>query len=118
MVDPLFSPFNSYVWCFGNFDYGNGFYSVFPLSNLKDELDDDVLHSVMQLTHPNKALFKARELKEKRNVNFGKGIYLLVFNLYGIAFQFICVGLPFCEEEALLIYDLIISHGLYGVLSN
>ena len=82
--------------------------SLLSLSNLKDELDNDFLHCVMQLTYSHEAMIKTRELKEKGNANFMKGGCLLASNLYEKALQYVCVGLSSREEEGLLMNDFVI----------
>ena len=51
-------------------------------------------------------------MQEKGNAEFQEGMYALASNLYVKALQFVCVDLPSCREEALLMNDLAISLNL------
>lgn len=81
-------------------------------NNLKGELDEEVLNCVMQMSHLFEALIKSKELKEEGNKVFRKGCFMLASKLYEKALQFVCVGLPSCEQEASMMTDLAISLNL------
>lgn len=63
-------------------------------SELKDELDADVLASLMAIDHPRDAISTSKKLKEDRNLYFRQKNFPSAIERYEKSLQYLCVSLP------------------------
>ena len=71
----------------------------FSENQIKEEFDEDVRRTVMEMTCPHEMLVKAQELKDEGNTLFKSRAYRCAVNKYDKALQYLCLAFPEHDED-------------------